>query len=816
MITAGIFAIIGGILCAKKIDLWTEFVGDSSQSVISKVVNLFREKFKATKLQKRLQSVADQYLTPYEGTCFDGKIAVSTYREILQAMKKKIDEECNDRKSFLHKNKKLDSTLLTEWNTINVFDEHALQQLEAYQRLSDEQKAKFLELLEECKKINEEAIILEANPVDQILYTSYMSGIEEIKELIQNYFVRINCDGEISCATVEQAVLSQSPFKYVLNACPGCGYDGPMIYVDDKANTMHCAACGCTYQALEYAEPELWEKCKGRFDEIEPLIKELWKNQNENEKKREKAEEKLTKLLGDSSKTIIGLINSESAKSKEQLAQILNQLKEGFESVVTQQELESALNGQREQLKSDIEQAEKKSEQCFKTYMGQISEQLKKNSDAILDAIETVNQSNKRYNVYLAQKLDSLNRQIGELFDYAKKQFGDLQDKDDLILRYIKSLCTKEEYQDRLNAMGADLKSAIMVGMGDIRGEVALTRTSMAQIISSIDDLRKQVAINGDGSFDEGELEKIINAECSQINGQISGIKTLIENSTAENRANFKAIIESQEEIKAILLSKIGLTVTKQHDFERLYNGKLPDELLVNDGLGGEFKCPYCGAVMERKINDSQYCRCQICGQKYIPLAAFCELDKMNPAYTPTSSIQKKAILQMLEKKYSRDVVIDKYILTQDKIDKWKQSHTVGIALQSEDGTKKEGYYNLINIPDIVSKDGIIVLPSIDMEGNKITSIKYLNFTLKRNYQKESNIKTILIGGNITEIIKTNSVELDKLKYIIIDRENDSIDRENDSIKFGPAAFKEFRSGLGFSTHILGDSNLLDWELKDN
>lgn len=821
----------------------TEFFGDGLQGLFEQMVNTCKKNKSISRLSDKMRDLNLSW-NEYEFDCHQ------LYQELRGSLDihlgKKIEDKLNSGKELSKmQQKKLNKSdakmIMSVTNEILLSTDYdsVLQEVSPYytQLKNDpktESKANYiLALIEEAidfyvkdyiHNCGDDTLTFYAAVMVRAIKEMYSVNGEIISEEVAEKIaqkIAFRTGGEVS---LEHASLSQSPFKYVLNACPGCGYDGPMIYVDDKTNTMHCAACGCSYHALEYAEPELWKECEekfngidGKFDGLKSLLMEISNKQTATDEQVEA----LKQLVGQKYQVLIDLCKDCNAKS-ENLDNAIKQLKEGLKSAVTQQYLENALSGQNEKMKGYVDQAAKNTNtfvtQCFENYMGQISNQLgknkeelleqigaqnkkeadarKKNTDAILKAIATVNETNVQYNKYLSQRLDSLDRQVGELFDYAKQQFDDLQGKDDLILQYVKTLCTKEEFQDKLNAMGSDLISAIMVGMDDVRGEVALTRISIAQIMSSIEDLKKQ-SIRIDGTIDTDELEKKINAECMQISGQISGIKTLIENSTAENRAYFKAIIESQEEIKAILLSRIGLTVTKQQDFERLYNGKLPDALLVNDGLGGEFKCPYCGAVMERKINDSQYCRCSICGQKYIPLAAFCE-SKINPIYTQTNSGERNRVVEMLEKKYGRDAATNEYIVTDEKIQAWREKHTAKLkpfTSKGEEETRKpNSSKNSYYVKWIPNDEGILIIPKEDVGNGKIEKITSLIF----DFDDKSNmkLKTILIGANISCIDYANDSKLNNLKYIVF--------YEGDNLNIGAKAFCTFRRKLGISTHILG------------
>lgn len=286
--------------------------------------------------------------------------------------------------------------------------------------------------------------------------------------------------------SLQEAALSSNPIKYVLNACPGCGYDGPMIYVDDKTNNMYCAACGCSYHVLEYAEPDCWKEVQdylGKFlqnqEEQNTILNELKNGQQDNNR---------------AFKDIIDLLKCQNEQ--------VNEFKAGFATVVTQQYLTSALNGQNEDIKENANRAANDVKDCFKIYMSQILKQLYKNGnelnqiqaqnednkEAVLDAIAQVNAKNAEYNEILCEKMDSLGQTINEIGKYVIKKTEATQQNTEVILKYVQQLCTKEML-DSMRDFLINSQSTLMSEMGDVRNEGALTRSEIAKIASRIDDV---------------------------------------------------------------------------------------------------------------------------------------------------------------------------------------------------------------------------------------------------------------------------------------------------------------------------------------
>lgn len=449
--------------------------------------------------------------------------------------------------------------------------------------------------------------------------------------------------------------------KYIMRACPGCGYDGPRILVDEKNNSVHCAACGKTYDVLQYIEPEICTEI----------------------------DKKVNVILNDSEE-IKALIKDQNEENKRKIAELKEQLKEQYKAQLTREYLDACLKDQTDSFEEKFKEIVNEQEKFTADFRGRISnvislvesqgdnlQVLQVNVSATIEMIEAKNEEDRRINAHLSQKLDSLGDQIASLYKYAKEQFAGLDDKSDRILEYVEKMCSKEYYEEMSNALGTDINKAIAREMETGYSNIAaLNATSISQILAAIDDL-KNSNTNSDGKVDVSQLEKAISKENAQLSGQITGLQSLIESNHQllnskmnanhrESLALLRIIIKQQDEIKATTLANAGLKMNKR-DFEKIYRGRIPSKYLINRGLPGSFPCPYCGAEEDRAINDDQCCKCSVCGKYYL---------KVDPLKKDKDG---RTFEKILKEDFGRDADEEEFV-TKDKIDKWRAKRTVTVA----------------------------------------------------------------------------------------------------------------------------------------
>ncbi|MDE5759096.1 MAG: hypothetical protein K2H85_10870, partial [Allobaculum sp.] len=280
------------------------------------------------------------------------------------------------------------------------------------------------------------------------------------------------------------------------------------------------------------------------------------------------------------------------------------------------------------------------------------------------------------------------------------------------------------------NALGTDLKKVIAdETQKDYANIAALNADSVAQIIAAIDDIKESVKKNNQSEVDfTWRFEKIISDENQQLSGKINTLQNLVENGNQESRSAFRTIIDSQEEIKAILLSKVGLKVGHQ-EVKQMYHGKIPDKYIINDGFDGEFTCLYCGATAEHKVNSEQVCKCVVCGEKYYKI-------KLN------------RVDEVCEK-YGKNKN-DELLVTEEKILEWRKKHEAKVMCNG-------------NSPQLRVLGKIIVIPE-----EYIKKYKEMQKPIALDfYMGSPKVVEVVIFPKFTTISNIGFKRLENLKAVI-------------------------------------------------
>lgn len=676
MLTAGIFTIIGiGILViaksiGQKIEftgIWTEFAGDGIQKIVATMLGFIK---KSQDNKKLIVKIKDK-VTEIEFTKED----IEKYKAICEEVKeneRKANEKSTENKNKANFGGKLKDSLSKFKDTLcNMFSgnradvqfiskmsESVLYELDYesflnelapnyFAKLNKEKKEKFVKFItlvvdiyrkEVLAKSPEEVKVMASLIVYSLkLYISsvedkILNGLEDFEkrfeERIEAKFLQIlQAGGEINFQSIRLAKYSP---RYILNSCPECGYRGPRIYINEKTNMTYCAACGSSYSIVKYCEPELWQE----------IIKDS---------------KEIKKLLASNNEELKKLVLS------------------GFEQVATKEYLTACMNDNIEfmsSIKDDIEKS------CA-SYMEQIESLHKENKEInkhVIDGIKEINEQNIKYNEFMSMKLDSLGIQINKVYNFAQQEFAGLGIKSDLILQYVQKLFSKEYLEDMSNALGTNFDKAVNFSTEKI---VAVNTTGVAQILAAIEDLKKrgnQFKESGKSEDISAACERLICDRTTLLSGQVNGLQELIKNNDAKYSSAFRAIINSQDEIKAILLSTVSIS-TNTHAFEQRYSGKIPDRYLYNEGFGGAFPCPYCGALEERAINDEQYCKCSVCGQKFLAVDLSLPVSAIDPFFEAKGESEQK-VLNIITQKYGRNES-DPLLATRERVDAWIQYHSV-------------------------------------------------------------------------------------------------------------------------------------------
>ncbi len=707
MITAGVFTVIGLSFMALQLwnkeaiipAVWTEFAGDGVQSIVSAIVDNLRGKYHDAKLAKKMNEISPQDMEKYKLIC-------NEVREAEEDNKKKWQDQSKIRNAFekikdkiLPDSKKKDKFDIKDVRTIVAISECVLWELDykeyieacspTFMNLPESEKNSFALFINTVVDIYRKRIFSktddEKRVTASIIVSSLKFYIERIREDVDERFDGIEDDLAdkvaaklaLACgddgANIQRVALARFSPKYILNSCPECGYAGPRIYSNESTGMTTCAACGRSYSLVKYCRPDICEEINAKLN--------VMKSDNG------KFREQLVSMYGQQSqKTDYILSVLEKVKNNGIVTNtMLDIMSDGLENVATKQLLDECMK--------DVVQATADVgdivERSFKEYFEGLSE-IKGSTQEISQAMKDMAEQNKEYNAFTLKCFDSLGGQIADIYNYASESFGKLCSDNALIMQYVSRACSKEYLESMSDSLGLDIKHAIR-----LEGEkiTALNMSSVAQIIGAIDRLKDEIApseskkASSDSDEDRRQFEWLLRNESSQLSGQIRGLHAVLRSSDENNRRAFRAIIDSQEEIKSILLAKVGLNITRQQA-ESMYRGRIPSRYLYNEGFGGPFACPYCGVVEDRRMNEEQYCRCSVCGQKFLAIDPF----------NVKGRFDERDIWQAIEENCGRDVS-DPLLATPERVEAWRAAHRAQRSQNNEIKMK--------------SSDGILLMPEL-------------------------------------------------------------------------------------------------------
>ncbi len=818
---------IGG----KFFDTYTEFLGDALQNFVRNI----KERWSKTIALKKSVAVLSQD---------KNEIDADTYQKILDELQKKAApapestigkfiEKIKGLASVFVKKEKRDARILC-----SIYDEilfsfdypsYLQENSTTYSNLGNEAKVAFNTLVQETIDVYVKTLF-ERNLADSEKLQSTII-VKSLKEFLQDEKL-VNNSSELIADKVIEKLLSYCSFnggtidlkeialsryapKYILSECPECGYFGERIYTDERNGMTYCAACGKRYSVVRYCEPDLWAQVDLKLDNTEnmiSLLKELTEsNQGENRAATEAILKEFEKLNNKLAEMDAARSEEERRRIEEevkQLEELRSELKNGMHQLVSQQYFERLLHGQEESL-AELKEGKTAVLNALNTLVGQLSEhaisaedtkkeienvkqgieqsneQNRKAQSDLLDSLREINTKNKFYFEDLSRKTDSIGSQVNQIFEYLKKAFPSMKEHISLLLEYAEKSVTRESVEELTSALGGDVKQAIATAAESTRNEInsvaAITQSGMAQIMSQIDSLKSKGLAN-DG------LVRALRDGNAQLGGQINGMQQLLREHTESSKENFRIIITMLEEQRVSLMASVGLKMG-QEEFRKLYHGKIPSMYLYDEGLGGAFPCPYCGVAESRTLNEDQYCRCAVCGNKFLGV---------NPSIKRLNIPAGEDIWTFLHKNYGKPLD-DELYATDERITKWREEHTVTLRLANKGRADSVDAFAVDDIPEKSLKDGLMIFPSsANGKGNNPIRYNTINYLYKVDKEKAQELKTLIFPSQLAFVgigDKNPLVEFLDLNCIVF---------RGSHVKLGQDLFTWLRQGFNEGVKIYG------------
>lgn len=360
----------------------------------------------------------------------------------------------------------------------------------------------------------------------------------------------------------------------VNNRCPECGYIGDGVFRDGvDGKRLLCAACGADVSFEQYAEPELYAKIGRMFDEKCERLEEAVKGQ-------------------------------------------FNELKTLFvESVVAEIR---AKNARLEDIFATHERKLDEIGDVWETRWKKFADKWQEGQGKNVEDIKEIKNALEKSRDESRQKLSELREQIVEINATTKNILAVVCENEEFsketltkIDELIKAAVTKECLDERLRWQTKDIKALLESyeqRSGRRMGE--LSAVGVARII----DVVKKTIKDSQGNINESK----INDQTKILKQQSEKVLDAVNKYGKENHALLVNIVEGIDKIQSdIYLLLVNGSVAAP-------STRIPDEYLLNEGIPDKaFACLFCGAIQERPMSAEQRCRCQICGNMYVPVKLF-------------------------------------------------------------------------------------------------------------------------------------------------------------------------------------------------
>lgn len=405
----------------------------------------------------------------------------------------------------------------------------------------------------------------------------------------------------------------------VNNRCPECGYLGDGVFRDGvDGKRLLCAACGVDISFEQYAEPELYAKIGRMFDEKCEGLEEAVKGQfNE-----------LKTLFVES---VVAEIRAQNAQIKDIFA--------------THNEKLDAISSQLDYDSREKEMWEKRWDEFINEWQnGQAKEE---------DALDAIRKSLEESRDESRQKLSELWEQIVEINATTKNILAVVCENEEFsketltkIDELIKAAVTKECLDERLRWQTKDIKALLESyeqRSGRRMGE--LSAVGVARII----DVVKKTIKDSQGNINESK----INDQTKILKQQSEKVLDAVNKYGKENHALLVNIVEGIDKIQSdIYLLLVNGSVAAP-------STRIPDEYLLNHGRRSQsFNCVFCGVEASRDMNSKQECKCDICGNEYIPVDPF--NDRAISAIKKTNGGE-----------------LPRGVPTKENVEKWRNDHKI-------------------------------------------------------------------------------------------------------------------------------------------
>lgn len=478
---------------------------------------------------------------------------------------------------------------------------------------------------------------------------------EAISEEFSNFLAQLSNDAGGTGVDLTKLRSSAMGPKYLARVCPDCGYAGPLLTYDEKAEQFHCSACGLDYSIIKGIEAE--EKLLGEIDDLKEkstLISAQLKEMGD------KVSGELLKLFSTTEEIASATENIDASidEINISLGEISQNLYNYAETAVTKEFFNACLN---EKGKGITEAITSIGSNVSTLVLNRANEII-----GALNGIEISAQDNK------AEILSAINHQNELLlsdFDQLKASTVEILDKLDAMNAEITALSSMFLESCEKNNVN---HSEVMANFGKV---IEILELSRKEQIQKSAELRDQIRNDFRSELERNGISNpaIISSNTPQ------GASALTEDAmikiVQDAMKPFLLARNGDGTIDGLLAEQIKSFTDKvdkiSEETEEIYEQNV--NLLTKYGIEQEEPagaCPFCRRATGKNQENNGICRCSSCNQKYYLIDPYKrktkdDFAKIDPAVKLPTDLGENILL----KDYPEHLI--------EQIGKWRSAHEI-------------------------------------------------------------------------------------------------------------------------------------------
>lgn len=437
----------------------------------------------------------------------------------------------------------------------------------------------------------------------QDMFSDHTEDVRKaISEEFSNFLAQLSNDAGGTGVDLTKLRSSAIGPKYLARVCPDCGYAGPLLTYDEKAEQFHCSACGLDYSIIKGIEAE--EKLLGEIDDLKEkstLISAQLKEMGD------KVSGELLKLFSTTEEIASATDNIDASIDEINISldEICQNLNSYAETAVTKEFFNACLNEKGKGITEAI------------TSIGSnVSTLVLNRANEIINALNGIEISAQDNKAEILSALNHQNELLLSDFDQLKASTVEILDKLDAMNAEISALSSMFLESCEKNNVN---HSEVMANFGKV---IEILELSRQEQIQKSAELRDQIRNDFRSELERNGISNpaIISSNTPQ------GASALTEDAmikiVQDAMKPFLLARNGDGKIDGLLAEQIKSFTDKvdkiSEKTEEIYEQNV--NLLTKYGIEQEDPagaCPFCRRATGKNKESNGICRCSSCNQKY-------------------------------------------------------------------------------------------------------------------------------------------------------------------------------------------------------